>query len=138
MVQHLRDHGTFKPQPHDRGCYRTQRILQAEEQILERVEEEPDIITRRLAAEVEVLQFIYRTLKEQGLHPYHVQKVQALEPADFPRRVIYCEWLLQQCRERPNFLNCILFTDEAEFTRNAVFNNHNTLIWSDENPYARK
>ena len=31
-----------------------QKILQAEEQILERVEEEPDIGTRRLAAEVGV------------------------------------------------------------------------------------
>ena len=97
-------------------------VLQAEEQILERVEEEPDISTRRLAAEVGVSQFLVRlTLKEQGLHPYQVQKVQALEPADF-----HCEWLLQQCRERPNFLSCILITDEAGFTRNTVFNSHNT------------
>ena len=76
---------------------------------------------------------MYRALKEQDLHPYHVQKVQALEPADFSRRVIYCKWLLQQCRERRNFLNCILFMDEAGFTKKAVFNSHNTHIWSDEN-----
>ncbi|KAJ3656100.1 hypothetical protein Zmor_015200 [Zophobas morio] len=44
VVQYLRDHGTFKPQTHDRGRERTERILQAEEQILERVEEEPNII----------------------------------------------------------------------------------------------
>ena len=43
VVQHLRDHGTFKSQTHDRGRGRTERIQQAEEQILERVEEEPDI-----------------------------------------------------------------------------------------------
>ena len=35
-------------------------------------------------------------------------------PADFPRRLIYYEWLLQQCRERPNCLYCILFTDKAD------------------------
>ena len=94
--------------------------MQAEEQILEHVEEKPE-------AEVGVSQFVvHPTLKEQGLHPYHVQKVQALKYTDFPRRVIYCEWLLQQCRECPNFLNCILFTDEAEFTRNAIFSSHNT------------
>ena len=52
VVQHLRDHGSFKPQTHDRGRDRTERILQAEEQILERVEEKPDISTRRLAAEI--------------------------------------------------------------------------------------
>ena len=64
--------------------------------------------------------------------------MQALEPADFPRPVIYCEWLLQQCRERPNFLNCIQFTNAAGFTRNAVFNSHDTHIWSDENPHFRQ
>ena len=122
VVQHLEDHGTFKLQTHDRGRDRTERILQAEEQILERVEEEPDISTRRLAAEVGVSQFVvHRTLKEQDLHPCHVEKVQALEPADFPRHVV-----------------CILFTDEARFTRNTIFNSHNTHIWSNENPYARQ
>ena len=50
-------------------------------------------------------------IKRTRPHPYHVQKVQGLEPADCPRCVIYCKWLLQQCRERPNFLKCILFTD---------------------------
>ena len=77
---------------------------------------------------------MHRTLKEQRLHTYHVQKLQA----DFPRRVIYCGRLLQQCRERPNSSNCILFTDEAGFTRNAVFNSHNIHIWSDKNPHARQ
>ena len=45
VVQHLRDHGTFKPQTHDRGRDRTERKLQAEEQIFERVEEEADLPT---------------------------------------------------------------------------------------------
>ncbi|KAJ3665547.1 hypothetical protein Zmor_001038 [Zophobas morio] len=50
-----------------------ERILQSEEQILERVKEEPEIITHRLAAEVEVSQFVvHRTLNEQGPHPFHV------------------------------------------------------------------
>ena len=53
-------------QTHDRGHDRTEKILQAEEQILERVEEESDISTRRLAAEVGVSHFVtHRTLKEQ-------------------------------------------------------------------------
>ena len=92
------------------------------------MEEEPNISTCPLAAKVGVSQFVvHHTLKEQGLHPYHVQKVQALEPADFLRCVIYCEWLLQQCRERSNFLNCIMFTDEVGFTHNAVFS-HSHLV----------
>ena len=56
----------LQPQTHDRGSDRTERILQPEEQILERHEEERDISTRRLAAEVGVSQFVvHRTLKEQ-------------------------------------------------------------------------
>ena len=63
---------------------------------MERVEEQPDISTRRLADEVEISQFVvHHILKEQGLHPYHVQNVQTLEPADFTRCVIYYELLLQ-------------------------------------------
>ena len=42
----------LQPQTHYHGCDRTERILQPEEQILERVEEEPDINIRRLAAQV--------------------------------------------------------------------------------------
>ena len=79
-----------------------------------------------------------RILKEQGLHPHYLQKMQVLEPADSSRSVIYCEWLLQQCHERPNFLNCIRFTDKAGFTLNPVFNSHNTHIWSYQNPLARQ
>ena len=48
----------LQPQSYDRGRDRVERILQAEEQVLERVEEEPDISTRRLAAEVGVSQFV--------------------------------------------------------------------------------
>ena len=66
-----------------------ERILQDEEQILERVEKDPAISTRRLAAEVEVSQIlVHHTLKGQDLHPHHVQKVQALEYADFPCPVV--------------------------------------------------
>ena len=64
--------------------------------------------------------------------------MQGLEPADCPRCVIYCKWLLPQCRERPNFLKCILFTDEAGFKRNVVFNSDNTHFLSDETPHARQ
>ena len=115
MVQHLRDCGR----------HRNERILQAEEQILERVDEDPDINTRRLAAEVGVSQsVVHSTLKEQRLHPYNVQKVQALGPADFLSHIIYCEWLLKQCRERLNFLNSIMLTDE-----DSLFSTATTLIF---------
>ena len=44
----------------------TERILQTEEQILGWVKKELDISTRRLAAEVEVSQFVHRTVTMIG------------------------------------------------------------------------
>ena len=58
VVQHLWDHGTFKPQTHDRARDRTERILQAEEQILERVEE-PDSAPADLQLKLKFLSLWY-------------------------------------------------------------------------------
>ncbi|KAJ8943798.1 hypothetical protein NQ318_012443 [Aromia moschata] len=119
-VQRLRDYGSFAPGVHDRGRTRSRRVMDAEEQILEAVEDDPSLSTRRLANQVRVSQFtVWRTLSEQGLYPYHVQK-----------------WLLEKCNNQPNFLRYVLFTDEAGFTKTGVFNMHNTHVWCDENPHA--
>lgn len=136
-VQHLRDHGKFESVNADRGRTRTQRTLAAEEEILEAVENRPQLSCRRLGLEIGVSSFVvWRTLKEQGLHPYHIQKVQALYPGDEEKRVEFCEWMIQKCVDIPDFLKILLYTDEASFTRDGVFNMHNTHIWSDENPHA--
>ena len=93
----------LKSQTHDRGRDGTERVMQAEEQSLERVQEGRARHQHSpTAAELGVSQFV-------RLHPYHVQKLQDLEPPNFPCRIIYCEWLLQQCRERPNFLTGFTF-----------------------------
>jgi hypothetical protein len=65
----------------------------------------------------------------------HLQRVQHLKPEDPPRRIVFCQWLLQKIDEEPNFLSIVLTTDEAGFTRDGVFNSHNTHIWSEENPH---
>lgn len=136
-VQRLRETGTFRPQTVNRGRQRTARVLDAEPEILNIVEENPSISVRRLSYRVGVSPFIvWRTLKEQGLHPYHLQRVQALKQEDLPRRVRFCEWLLERNDQDPQFVENLLSTDEATFTRDGVFNSRNTHIWCDENPHA--
>lgn len=136
-VQHLRDNGEYRPQTINRGRQRTPRVLDAEPEILNIVEENPSISVRRLSYRVGVSPFVvWRTLKEQGLHPYHVQRVQALKVEDLPRRVRFCQWLLQKNDQDPQFVENLLSTDEATFTRDGIFNSHNTHVWSDENPHA--
>ncbi|KAJ4427463.1 hypothetical protein ANN_25110 [Periplaneta americana] len=60
----------------------------------------------------------------------------ALSPADYPARVRFCQWFLQQCGVNPNFPALVLFTDEAQFTRDGITNFHNQHVWAYENPRA--
>ncbi|EFN87843.1 hypothetical protein EAI_00004, partial [Harpegnathos saltator] len=40
---------------------------------------------------------------------------------------------LVQCRQNDIFPDTILWTDEATFIQNGIFNSRNHLYWSDEN-----
>jgi hypothetical protein len=80
-MHHLRDFGSFDMNKRDLGRQREDRILAAEEEILHEIENQPRTSTRRLANQLGVSQFVvWRTLKEQDLHPYHIQNIQALKP----------------------------------------------------------
>lgn len=135
--QRLRDTGSFEPRNHDRGRNLTVRTPDVEERILVHVEEDPGISVRRIAARENVSRHsVWMTLHTQLLYPYHIQRVQALAPADYPVRLMFCRWLLRKLVQEPLFLENVLCTDEAGFTRNGIFNYHNTHHWSDENPHA--
>ncbi|KAJ4425962.1 hypothetical protein ANN_27588 [Periplaneta americana] len=110
---------------------------EVQEEILEAVNMTPSISTRRVALQVHVPHTtVWRLLKEYQLYPYHLQRVQALSPGDYPARVRFCQWFLQQCGVNPNFPALVLFTDEAQFTRDGITNFHNQHVWVYENPRA--
>lgn len=137
IFRRLRETGNLRPVGHDRGRRRTTRIPDLEEEILDRVTEQPSISTRAVANEVGVdHSTVWRVLREQQLHPYHPQKVQALHPTDFAPRLVFSEWLVQCCLRDPQFHAAILFTDEACFTRDGVVNSRNSHVWADENPHG--
>jgi hypothetical protein len=48
----------------------------------------------------------------------------------------FCEWLGHQHAADELFLHNILWTDEACFTREGVFNVHNSHLWKRDNPHA--
>lgn len=105
--------------------------------ILDAVAEDPSTSVRKLAAEYDSSKStVHRILKEQQLHPYHLQKVHALLPEDFPRRMEFSNWLLEQQRNDANFIGSVFFTDEAGFSRNGITNSHNMHLWAEENPHG--
>ncbi|KAJ4427033.1 hypothetical protein ANN_26832 [Periplaneta americana] len=93
----LCEYGKFNSPGLGRGRPRS-TTPEVQEEILEAVNMTPPITTRRVALQVNVPHTtVWRLLKEYQLYPYHLQHVQALSPADYPARVRFCQWFLQQC-----------------------------------------
>ncbi|GBM40708.1 hypothetical protein AVEN_159676-1 [Araneus ventricosus] len=89
--------GSFVTSMHVTGRGRSVQMPQVVEDVLQRVEDCPDISTREVSRAVNVLHStVWRVLRDEGLHPYHVQKVQAFIPADYAPRVEFAHWFLQQ------------------------------------------
>ncbi|KAJ4447862.1 hypothetical protein ANN_09871 [Periplaneta americana] len=125
----LCEYGKFNSPGLGRGRPRS-TTQEVQEEILEAVNMTPSISTRRVALQVNVRHTtVWRLLKEYQLYPYHLQHVQALSPADYPARVRFCQWFLQQCGVNPNIPALVLFTDEAQFTRDGITNFHNQHVW---------
>lgn len=76
----------------------------------------------------------HSTVREQQLHTKHPHEVHALTPADFAHRVVFSQWLLQSCVFDLRFPYYVLFTDEACFTRDGMFNRRNIHVQADTNP----
>jgi hypothetical protein len=129
--------GSFLPRRGGAGAPRRVRDPHVEEQILEDVANNPSNSIRKLAAQNNVTKWaVHETLKEQLLYPYHIQKVHAMSPDDYPKRLQYANWFLQHHIRNHNFGTSILFTDEAGFTRDGIINSHNLHVWDEENPHA--
>lgn len=136
LLNRARETGSLKPRSgHDGG--RPHRRPNNEEVILEMVEDNPTLSTRTVARQTGSSQwFVWHTLKMQGLHPYHYQRVQGLIPGDYPLRQRFCEWFVRYSNRHLEFPDTVLATDESCFTRDGVVNLHNMHLWSDENPHA--
>lgn len=111
----------------------TRQGLDEVENILNLVEDTPTISSRRISAQVGIPQTkVIRTLHMQGLYPYHLQRVQHLQPEDYDRRMQFCRWI----NNNLCVVSRILFTDESTFTRDGINNTRNSHVWSDDNPHA--
>ena len=63
-----------------------------EERILQVFEENPRNSVRRVARMLGLSRYVvHRTLRQNGLHPYHHQRVQQLLPRDHEQRIYFCE-----------------------------------------------
>lgn len=78
---------------------------------------------------------VWNILHSNKFHPYHVSLHQALEPGDAEKRVDFANFVLNMFEEDEDFPLKVMFTDEANFSRDAQVNLHNAHYWSLENPH---
>jgi hypothetical protein len=137
LHQRLVETGSFARASDIPGRPITRRTPALEEAVLNEIEVHPETSTRKIAADLNVSPtLVWTILREQQLYPYHIQRVQALLPRDFPQRLTFCRWILQKIAQNPQYIAEVLFTDEANFSRNAIMNFHNKHLWCDENPHV--
>lgn len=109
------------------------------ERVLEEVQRNPSTSTRRMARALGIPRTsIQAILHDEGYHPFHIRRVQALLPADYPLRVEFCQTMLRKQQEDPGYFDKVLWTDESRFERFGIFNIHNYHSWAIENPHETR
>ena len=133
--QRFRDTGSVKDRPRS-GRPKTATNEDSSIEILQSFIEDPNLSTRKASQAHDTSETsIRRVLKNAKFHPYKINLVQELVAHDFDRRVEFCEIMMQKIDEHPEFINKIVFSDEATFLLDGAVNRHNCRYWSDINPH---
>lgn len=114
---------------------REQRVTNEENalMVVAAVVENPHQSTREISQQIVDMSHtsVHRILKSNKFHPYHIQKHQKLFPRDLENRMQFCEWVNNK---EPDFLNCVVFTDEATFSNRGLPNRRNFHHYATEKP----
>ncbi|CAH0553446.1 unnamed protein product [Brassicogethes aeneus] len=103
--------------------------------VLASVAYNPHVSTRAISRDSGIaLTSVWRILKRQKFHPYHISLHQELHGDDFNNRVAFCNWAQAQLQQDPEFFSRVLFSEESTFTNHCEVNRHNMHYWSVENP----
>ncbi|MCP4489021.1 MAG: transposase, partial [Gammaproteobacteria bacterium] len=122
--------------PPQRQMPKPVRTGSTEQRVLDAVRKSPKKSTRRLSAQIGISKdSVHRILRNAHLKPYRPRLLQGLNEDDPDRRIEFCEWFIQQAEADTNFVDRVIWTDEATFKLNGHINRHNCVYWSDENPH---
>lgn len=129
--------GKFEANLNDNGRPKAVSTPELEERVLNKFAENPHLSCRKVSMQENVSRTtVWNILHSQLLYPYHLQRVQALQPGDNLPRLVFSQWLIDKCAHSPDFLSNIIFTDEASFSKDGINNFHNRHVWNEENPHA--
>lgn len=132
LEKNLRRYGAFMKPKGEKVKFKEED----EERVLAYANFKPQCSIRELARECDVSKEKSRLiLKQNNLRAFRYHIGNTLHQNDTHHRLEYARWFIDQVHQNPNFCQTILFTDESQFTNNGVFNTHNRLYWSDNNPH---
>lgn len=104
--------------------------------VIEAITENPHIGQNTIARNLGISQAsVSKIINANKFHPYHIQLVHDLKPTDYPKRLEFCNFVRQRLEADENFLNLVLFSDEAKFSNNGGVNKHNCHYYALENPH---
>lgn len=134
-VRRYRDSGNVKNLPKP-GRPKTATGDETKLNVLLQLEENAQISTKQLALDNNIAQrSVVNIMKSEKIRPYKIKYTQELAEDDPDRRLQFCEIIEEKKNIDPNFVNKIVFSDEATFCLNGKVNRHNCRIWSRRNPH---
>jgi len=133
----LRETGSLRSDRRMNAGRPANRLFANEELIVENFERNPRNSTRQASRRLGINHMaVWRILRQNNFHPFHFQRVQGLLEADFAPRLQFSRWVLRAEEAEEYFAKRILFTDEAFFCRDGIFNIHNSHHWQVNNPHV--
>jgi len=127
--------GSVKNAPKS-GRPRTVTTTENENLVASAFQRSPQKSTRRASSELGIpRRSLGRLMKQLGLKPYRPRLLQHLSEDDPDRRLQFAEIVLNKIREDDQFLDKIIWSDEASFKLSGHVNRHNCVYWYDENPH---
>ncbi|KAJ8887267.1 hypothetical protein PR048_013482 [Dryococelus australis] len=110
------------------GAPWTRQTVVFDEDVLCRVRQELSVSSRTVVRSVGVsYSTILQVLHENHMILYHARKVHVIGKRDYMSHVTFCKWFFQE-NVHQNFTFTVLFTDEAHFARDGIFNRRNSHV----------
>src|SRR6185437_9724828 len=105
-------------------------------EINQRLRNSPTKSLRRLSAQSHVsMTAAFQATRQLGMKAYRISVQHELRPADYAKRLNFCNWVRDQILHGHIEPNSLFFTDEAWFHLTGYVNSQNNRYWSNENPH---
>lgn len=118
------------------GRKRSRRTPEGISKVKAMISTSPSKSIRKLAQEAGTSHTTIRQIlrEDLNLYPYKITMHQTLNECDKGQRLAFSRWLKEKTDADPDFLNRIIFSDEAHFHLNGAVNTQNCRVWTCEPP----